>query len=166
LYFILASLIQNRILLLPLLWHGLLTMPLHPTEGLPVFLEIVLHPLSLIYQESTVVAMERYRIQSEAAVYFVTYSIVEWLPVFIREATCKIVTEPDLLPSRKALAHQCLRYYADAHTRDPVRCRLRYGTAGANTRRFPEVYRATVERLLRESSARVFPEDFARAGNR
>ena len=27
--------------------------------------------------------MERYRIQPEAAVYFVTYSIVEWLPVFI-----------------------------------------------------------------------------------
>jgi putative transposase len=37
--------------------------------------------------------MERYRIQPEAAVYFVTYCIVEWLPVFIREATCKIVTE-------------------------------------------------------------------------
>ncbi len=25
--------------------------------------------------------------------YFVTYSVVEWLPVFIREATCKIVTD-------------------------------------------------------------------------
>jgi putative transposase len=37
--------------------------------------------------------MERYRIHAEAAVYFVTYSVVEWLPVFIREATCKIVTE-------------------------------------------------------------------------
>src|SRR6266851_3560257 len=37
--------------------------------------------------------MERYRIQPEAAVYFLTYSVVEWLPVFIREATCKIVTE-------------------------------------------------------------------------
>jgi putative transposase len=37
--------------------------------------------------------MERYRIHPEAAVYFVTYSIVEWLPVFIREATCKIVTD-------------------------------------------------------------------------
>ena len=37
--------------------------------------------------------MERYRIQSEAAVYFLTYSVVEWLPVFIREATCKVVTE-------------------------------------------------------------------------
>ena len=37
--------------------------------------------------------MERYRIHPDAAVYFVTYSVVEWLPVFIREATCKIVTD-------------------------------------------------------------------------
>ncbi len=37
--------------------------------------------------------MERYRIHPEAAVYFLTYSIVEWLPVFIREATCKIVVD-------------------------------------------------------------------------
>ena len=37
--------------------------------------------------------MERYRIQSEAAIYFLTYSVVEWLPVFIREATCQVVTE-------------------------------------------------------------------------
>lgn len=37
--------------------------------------------------------MERYRIRAEAAVYFLTYSVVEWLPVFIREATCKIVTD-------------------------------------------------------------------------
>jgi putative transposase len=37
--------------------------------------------------------MERYRIQPEAAVYFITYSVVEWLPVFITEATCRIVTE-------------------------------------------------------------------------
>jgi REP element-mobilizing transposase RayT len=37
--------------------------------------------------------MERYRIDPEASVYFLTYSVVEWLPVFISEATCKIVTE-------------------------------------------------------------------------
>src|SRR2546430_3202891 len=37
--------------------------------------------------------MERYRICPEAAVYYVTYSVVEWLPVFISEATCQIVTE-------------------------------------------------------------------------
>ena len=37
--------------------------------------------------------MERYRIHPEAAVYFLTYSVVEWLPVFIRADTCQIITE-------------------------------------------------------------------------
>lgn len=37
--------------------------------------------------------MERYRIVPDAAVYFVTYSVVDWLPVFISETSCKIVTE-------------------------------------------------------------------------
>jgi putative transposase len=37
--------------------------------------------------------MERYRISPEAAVYFVTYSVVEWLPVFVSEAACRILTE-------------------------------------------------------------------------
>src|SRR5260221_2679421 len=37
--------------------------------------------------------MERYRISPEAAVYFVTYSVVEWLPVFFTEATFNIVTK-------------------------------------------------------------------------
>jgi putative transposase len=37
--------------------------------------------------------MERYRITPEAAVYYLTYSVVEWLPVFISAATCKVVTE-------------------------------------------------------------------------
>ena len=37
--------------------------------------------------------MERYRIQSEAAVYFVTYSIVEWLPVFVSDPACRIITD-------------------------------------------------------------------------
>jgi len=37
--------------------------------------------------------MERYRIDSEGSVYFVTYSVVEWLPVFISEKACRAVTE-------------------------------------------------------------------------
>lgn len=36
---------------------------------------------------------ERYRIGDDAHVYFVTYSIVEWLPVFVSEEPCRIVTE-------------------------------------------------------------------------
>ena len=37
--------------------------------------------------------MERYRIRPDAAVYFVTYSVVDWLPVFVSEAACRIVTD-------------------------------------------------------------------------
>ena len=37
--------------------------------------------------------MERYRIHPEAAIYYVTYSVVEWLPVFVTEATFRIVTD-------------------------------------------------------------------------
>jgi putative transposase len=37
--------------------------------------------------------MERYRITSEAAVYYLTYSIVDWLPVFIDQSTCRIITD-------------------------------------------------------------------------
>ncbi len=37
--------------------------------------------------------MERYRIHPDSAVYFLTYSVVEWLPVFIDEQTCGIVAD-------------------------------------------------------------------------
>jgi hypothetical protein len=35
--------------------------------------------------------MERYRIYDDTYVYFITYSIVDWLPVFISGAACDIV---------------------------------------------------------------------------
>lgn len=37
--------------------------------------------------------MEAYRITPDASVYFVTYSVVEWLPVFVSEAASKIITD-------------------------------------------------------------------------
>lgn len=38
--------------------------------------------------------MERFKIHpSESAVYFCTFSVVEWLPVFISEAACQIVCQ-------------------------------------------------------------------------
>jgi REP element-mobilizing transposase RayT len=37
--------------------------------------------------------MERYRIYDDGAVYFITMSVVDWLPVFISEATCKILAD-------------------------------------------------------------------------
>jgi len=43
--------------------------------------------------EALVAVMERYRFYSDGAVYFVTFSIVEWLPVFVSERACQIVSE-------------------------------------------------------------------------
>jgi REP-associated tyrosine transposase len=37
--------------------------------------------------------MERYRISDEAGLYFVTMTVVDWLPVFVSEATCRIIAE-------------------------------------------------------------------------
>jgi REP element-mobilizing transposase RayT len=37
--------------------------------------------------------MERYRISADGGLYFITMTVVDWLPVFVAEAPCKIVTE-------------------------------------------------------------------------
>ncbi len=37
--------------------------------------------------------MERYRVVTGVGVYYVTFTIVEWLPVFIEEQACKIITD-------------------------------------------------------------------------
>ena len=68
----------------PLLWHGLPTVPRPRPKVSPFEIRIT---------NRCILTMERYRIQSEAAVYFVTYSVVDWLPVFVSESACRIVTE-------------------------------------------------------------------------
>ena len=37
--------------------------------------------------------MERYRIRPDTAVYFCTFSVVDWLPVFISERPCQIILD-------------------------------------------------------------------------
>jgi REP element-mobilizing transposase RayT len=37
--------------------------------------------------------MERYRLHPEAAAYYLTYAIVEWLPLLVSQATCTIITD-------------------------------------------------------------------------
>jgi REP element-mobilizing transposase RayT len=37
--------------------------------------------------------MERYRIVKDVALYYITFTVVEWLPVFIDESACRIVTD-------------------------------------------------------------------------
>jgi putative transposase len=37
--------------------------------------------------------MERYRIADDVGIYFVTMSVVDWLPVFVSEGACRILTD-------------------------------------------------------------------------
>jgi putative transposase len=37
--------------------------------------------------------VERYRISDETGIHFVTMSVVDWLPVFVSDAACRILTE-------------------------------------------------------------------------
>ena len=37
--------------------------------------------------------MEHYRFYSDGALFYVTFSVADWLPIFVSEAACKIVTE-------------------------------------------------------------------------
>jgi putative transposase len=37
--------------------------------------------------------MERYRFHADGALFYATFTVVDWLPVFVAEAACKIVTE-------------------------------------------------------------------------
>ena len=37
--------------------------------------------------------MERYRIIENVGLYYVTFTVVEWLPVFLEETACKIITD-------------------------------------------------------------------------
>jgi putative transposase len=77
----------------------LLTNPRLSTEGLL----IPYHPLKkpkfksayiiIISLNHGLTKMERYKIQEGVGIYFVTFTVVEWLPVFINEEPCKIITE-------------------------------------------------------------------------
>ena len=37
--------------------------------------------------------MERYRIREDGSLYFLTFAVVDWLPVFVSDAACRIITE-------------------------------------------------------------------------
>ena len=37
--------------------------------------------------------MEWYRFHADGSLFYVTFSVVDWLPIFVSEAACKIVTE-------------------------------------------------------------------------
>ncbi len=37
--------------------------------------------------------MERYRFHSDGTLFYITFSVVDWLPVFVSEAACKIIVD-------------------------------------------------------------------------
>jgi len=37
--------------------------------------------------------VETYRIQEGASLYYLTFTVLDWLPIFINEGSCKIITE-------------------------------------------------------------------------
>lgn len=48
--------------------------------------------------------MERYQFLDEPAAYFVTFSVVEWLPIFVTERTCLVITDSlDFCHQKKGL---------------------------------------------------------------
>jgi REP element-mobilizing transposase RayT len=48
---------------------------------------------SAVFRIESVHLMERYRIGVDGAVYFITMSVVDWLPVFVSGAACKVLTD-------------------------------------------------------------------------
>ncbi len=45
------------------------------------------------FHDTIYIIVERYQIIEGVGIYFVTFTVVEWLPVFIAEKPCKIVTD-------------------------------------------------------------------------
>ena len=77
------------------LWQarcGTVSRPCHATPLTPLRPQVS-SPSPQTNLPHTIRCMERYRLHAEAAVYYLTYAIVEWLPVFVAEASCKLVTD-------------------------------------------------------------------------
>jgi hypothetical protein len=50
-------------------------------------------PYPLFALPAIILGMEVYRIQEEATLYYLTFTVVYWLPVFVSAETCLILTE-------------------------------------------------------------------------
>ena len=63
--------------------------------------------------------MTRYRIVQEHALYYVTFTVVEWLPVFVAEESCRtILFDEDLDSDRLRLTLADLRKYTGRQLTD------------------------------------------------
>jgi hypothetical protein len=94
--------------LIPHARRGSPTPPLCPTVGL----------LSQPRAASDAL-MERYRFHSDGALFYVTFSVVDWLPNIVSPGPPGRSLH-ELLPSPEGLANQCLRDDADGLARDSL----------------------------------------------
>jgi len=102
--------------------------------------------------------MERYRIHPDAAVYYVTYSVVEWLPVFVTESTFRIIADS------LAFCHKEKHLRINAFVIMPTHMHMIVFDADYNTERLTRAladFRKFTGRQLSDYCGSHFPRCFA-----
>ncbi len=101
--------------------------------------------------------MERYRIVAGVGLYYVTFTVVEWLPVFIDEHACKIITDSLTF----CIQNKCLR--VNAYVIMPTHLHAIVFDAELQAERLKRTLddmRKFTGRQLLEHSARYLPRSF------
>ena len=103
--------------------------------------------------------MESYRIQEDASLYFVTFSVVDWLPVFVSEEACSVLADSlAFCQSRKGLR-------VNAYVFMPTHIHMILFDAEYDPRRLSETmtaFRKYTGRMLSDFAAQHLPEAFTR----
>jgi REP element-mobilizing transposase RayT len=102
--------------------------------------------------------MERYRIRPEFGVYYLTYTVVDWLPVFIGEKTCRIVTES------LSFCHSEKQLRINAFVRMPTHIHLITFDADFDSNRLVRTladFRKFTGRQLSDCCGKTLPSSFA-----
>ncbi|MBX9679476.1 MAG: hypothetical protein K2X38_11990 [Gemmataceae bacterium] len=102
--------------------------------------------------------MERYRIHPEAGLYYLTYSVVEWLPIFISEASCKIIADS------LAFCHRKKHLRINAYVVMPTHLHLMVFDADFDSNRLTETlkdFRKFTGRQLADYCQSHFPPCFS-----
>ena len=77
--------------------------------------------------------MEFLRIHEDIPVYYLTFSIIDWLPIFIGEEPCLIMAESlNFCHREKGLRVNALVIHADAFARNRHGRRIRHEAAAAD----------------------------------
>lgn len=100
---------------------------------------------------------ERYRIQEDRALYYLTFSVVHWLPIFINEDACTIVTDS------LSFCHQEKQLRVNAFVIMPTHIHLLVFDADFDSRRLQQTVTAMRKytgRQLADYSVRALPAVF------